>query len=75
MVGTSSEERQAAVRFMYDGIKEPEIVKRRRLGNSNTKETIAEIMDAWQYHFEINKQAHYLRSIGVTEKDGLPRRL
>ena len=74
-VGMSSEERQAAVRFMYDRIKEPEIVKRRRLGNSNTKETIAEIMDAWQYHFEINKQAHYLRSIGVTEKDGLPRRL
>jgi hypothetical protein len=73
-VFNTPEERRAAVKAMYDGVKEPEVLKKRRLGNSDAKENLGDIMDAWQYAFEINKNAHYLRSMGVTEEDGLPER-
>ena len=74
-VFVTPEERRAAVRSMYENLQEPEIIKMRRLGNSDTKETLAEIMDAWEFYFQVNQQSHYLRSMGVTEEDGLPSRL
>ena len=73
-VFNTPEERRAAVKAMYDGVKEPEVLKKRRLGNSDAKESLGDMMDAWQYAFEINKNTHYLRSMGVTEEDGLPER-
>jgi len=74
-VFVTSEERRAAVRSMYENLQEPEIIKKRRLGDIDAKETLGEIMDAWEYHFGVNQQSHYLRAMGVTEEDGLPRRL
>ena len=66
-VFVTSEERRAAVRSMYENLQEPEIIKKRRLGDIDTKETLAEIMDAWEYHFKVNQQSHYLRAMGVLE--------
>ena len=71
-ISLTKEKRTLAVQQMYARIREPERVRRRRLGEALEEENIMDILEAFEYHLELSKQSLMLRSIGVKEEDGLP---
>ena len=73
--GMTSDQRRATVRNVFDNDiqPEPELFKRRRLGQRTDRlPNQADLHAHFNYHYDVSVQSNLLRAFGFGEEDGVP---